>query len=109
MSVIDSISRQLTPVHPEGYPFVGTFAIAAVVLGGTSLMGGRGSITGSLLGACVIGVLSDGLVMLGVSEFWQMVIKGGVIILAVAIDQLQTRVQARFLPLLLRASTGDIQ
>ncbi len=47
--------------------------------------------------------------MLGVSEFWQMVIKGTVIILAVAIDQLQTGVQARFLPLLLRARTGDAE
>jgi erythritol transport system permease protein len=54
----------------------------------------------------VIGVLSDGLVMLGVSQFWQMVIKGTVIILAVAIDQLQTNIQARFLPLLLRANEG---
>ena len=70
-------------------------------------MGGWGSITGSLLGACVIGVLSDGLVMLGVSQFWQMVIKGAVIILAVAIDQLQTTIQARFLPLLLRTDEGS--
>ncbi len=54
-------------------------AIAAVVLGGTSLMGGRGSIGGSLIGAFVIGVLADGLVMMGVSEFWQIVIKGVVI------------------------------
>jgi erythritol transport system permease protein len=103
------IASQLEAAHPATGESFELNAIAAVVLGGTSLMGGRGSITGSLLGACVIGVLSDGLVMLGVSEFWQMVIKGGVIILAVAIDQLQTRVQARFLPLLLRASTGDIQ
>jgi erythritol transport system permease protein len=65
------------------------------VLGGTSLMGGRGSIGGSLVGAFVIGVLADGLVMLGVSEFWQMVIKGVVIILAVGIDQLQNRFQLR--------------
>jgi erythritol transport system permease protein len=63
-------------------------------------MGGRGSILGSLIGAFVIGVLSDGLVMLGVSEFWQMVIKGMVIVLAVAVDQLQSRLQTRLLPLL---------
>jgi erythritol transport system permease protein len=98
------IASQLEAAHPATGESFELNAIAAVVLGGTSLMGGRGSVTGSLLGACVIGVLSDGLVMLGVSEFWQMVIKGTVIILAVAIDQLQTRVQARFLPLLLRAS-----
>jgi erythritol transport system permease protein len=101
------IASQLEAAHPATGESFELNAIAAVVLGGTSLMGGRGSVTGSLLGACVIGVLSDGLVMLGVSEFWQMVIKGTVIILAVAIDQLQTRVQARFLPLLLRAGTGD--
>ena len=100
------IASQLEAAHPATGESFELNAIAAVVLGGTSLMGGRGSIMGSLLGAFVIGVLSDGLVMLGVSEFWQMVIKGTVIILAVAIDQLQTRVQARFLPLLLRASSG---
>jgi erythritol transport system permease protein len=100
------IASQLEAAHPATGESFELNAIAAVVLGGTSLMGGRGSITGSLLGACVIGVLSDGLVMLGVSEFWQMVIKGTVIILAVAIDQLQSRVQARFLPLLLRTSEG---
>ena len=95
------IASQLEAAHPATGESFELNAIAAVVLGGTSLMGGRGSITGSLIGACVIGVLSDGLVMLGVSEFWQMVIKGTVIVLAVAIDQLQSRVQAKFLPLLL--------
>jgi len=101
------IASQLEAAHPATGDSFELNAIAAVVLGGTSLMGGRGSITGSLLGACVIGVLSDGLVMLGVSQFWQMVIKGTVIILAVAIDQLQTRIQAKFLPMLLRASAGS--
>ena len=100
------IASQLEAAHPATGDSFELNAIAAVVLGGTSLMGGRGSVTGSLLGACVIGVLSDGLVMLGVSQFWQMVIKGAVIILAVAIDQLQTSIQARFLPLLLRANNG---
>ena len=95
------IASQLEAAHPATGESFELNAIAAVVLGGTSLMGGRGSVTGSLIGACVIGVLSDGLVMLGVSEFWQMVIKGSVIVLAVAIDQLQSRVQAKFLPLLL--------
>ena len=103
------IASQLEAAHPATGESFELNAIAAVVLGGTSLMGGRGSVSGSLLGACVIGALSDGLVMLGVSEFWQMVIKGTVIILAVAIDQLQTRVQARFLPMLLKAGAGDAQ
>jgi erythritol transport system permease protein len=52
-------------------------------------MGGRGTIAGTLIGAFVIGVLADGLVLLGVSAFWQMVIKGLVIILAVVLDQFQ--------------------
>jgi erythritol transport system permease protein len=101
------IASQLEAAHPATGESFELNAIAAVVLGGTSLMGGRGTITGSLLGACVIGVLSDGLVMLGVSEFWQMVIKGAVIIVAVAIDQLQSRLQARLLPLLARSGAGD--
>jgi erythritol transport system permease protein len=99
------IASQLEAAHPATGESFELNAIAAVVLGGTSLMGGRGSVAGSLIGACVIGVLSDGLVMLGVSEFWQMVIKGAVIVLAVAVDQLQSRVQAKFLPLLL--ATGS--
>jgi erythritol transport system permease protein len=70
-------------------------AIAAVVLGGTSLAGGRGTVLGTLIGAFVIGFLADGLVMMGVSEFWQMVIKGIVIIVAVIIDQMQNRMQQK--------------
>ena len=85
------IAAQLGAAHPATG---GTFelnAIAAVVLGGTSLMGGRGTIVGTLIGAFVIGVLADGLVLLGVSEFWQMVVKGMVIVLAVVLDQFQKR------------------
>jgi erythritol transport system permease protein len=89
------IAAQLEAAHPATGQSFELNAIAAVVLGGTSLMGGRGSIGGSLVGAFVIGVLADGLVMLGISEFWQMVIKGVVIILAVGVDQLQNRLQLR--------------
>jgi erythritol transport system permease protein len=98
------IASQLESAHPATGETFELNAIAAVVLGGTSLMGGRGSVTGSLIGACVIGVLADGLVMLGVSEFWQIVIKGVVIIFAVAIDQFQTRLQTRLLPFMLRST-----
>lgn len=97
------IASELEAAHPATGETFELNAIAAIVLGGTSLMGGRGSVTGSLLGACVIGVLSDGLVMLGVSEFWQIVVKGLVIVLAVSADQLQVRLQARLLPYLLRS------
>lgn len=94
------IAAQLEAAHPATGESFELNAIAAVVLGGTSLMGGRGSVTGSLIGAFVIGVLADGLVMLGVSEFWQMVIKGLVIVVAVGLDQAQVRLQARLLPYL---------
>ena len=66
-------------------------AIAAVILGGTSFVGGIGSVWGTLIGALIIAVLSNGLILLGVSDIWQYIIKGGVIILAVAIDKLRTR------------------
>jgi ribose transport system permease protein len=62
-------------------------SIAAVVIGGTSLSGGRGSIFGTVLGCLIIGVLNNGLVLLEVSPFWQQVIKGFVILIAVAIDR----------------------
>ncbi len=54
-----------------------------------------GAMLGTLIGAFVIGFLADGLVMMGVSEFWQMVIKGIVIIVAVIIDQMQNRMQQK--------------
>jgi ribose transport system permease protein len=66
-------------------------SIAAVVIGGTSLSGGRGSVTGTVLGCLIIGVLNNGLFLLNVSPFWQQVIKGLVILLAVALDKLNTR------------------
>ena len=87
------IASQLLAAHPATGEAFELNAIAAVVLGGTSLSGGRGGIGGTIIGAFVIGVLSDGLVLLGVSEFWQIVIKGIVIILAVVVDQLQQRLQ----------------
>lgn len=66
-------------------------SIAAVVIGGTSLSGGRGSICGTVLGCLIIGVLNNGLVLLEVSPFWQQVIKGLVIIAAVALDKAGTK------------------
>lgn len=63
-------------------------SIAAVVIGGTSLSGGRGSVLGTVLGCLIIGVLNNGLFLLNVSPFWQQVVKGLVILLAVALDRL---------------------
>ena len=62
-------------------------AIAAVVLGGTSLMGGKGRIVGTLIGVLIIGVLNNGLNLIGVSSFYQQIIKGLVIVVAVLIDR----------------------
>ncbi len=78
---------------------LGTFyelnAIAAVVIGGAALSGGRGTVRGTIIGAFVIGFLANGLVIVGISPFWQKVITGAVIILAVAVDQIQQMIQRR--------------
>jgi ribose transport system permease protein len=66
-------------------------AIAAVVIGGTSLSGGKGTVWGTVMGAIIIGVLNNGLVLLNVSPFWQQVVKGSVILLAVVIDKMGER------------------
>lgn len=89
------ISSQLVSAHPATGETFELDAIAAVVLGGTSLAGGRGNISGTIIGAFVIGVLNNGMVLEGVSSFWQTVITGVVIILAVVIDQAQQRFQDR--------------
>lgn len=89
------VASELVAAHPASGETFELNAIAAAVLGGTSLAGGRGSVGGTIIGAFVIGVLSDGLVMLGVSSFWQMVIKGSVIIAAVVLDQLQGQMQRK--------------
>jgi erythritol transport system permease protein len=94
-----TVGLLLTADLPAATPRAGEFyelnAIAAVVIGGAALSGGRGTIRGTLIGAFVIGFLVDGLVLVGVSVFWQQVIKGAVIILAVAVDQVQQMLQTR--------------
>jgi len=70
-------------------------AITAVILGGTSFVGGIGSIWGTLVGALIIAVLSNGLILIGVSDVWQYVIKGLVIIGAVALDRYRLQGSAR--------------
>jgi ribose transport system permease protein len=69
-------------------------AIAAVVLGGTSLMGGVGTIWGTVIGALIIALLNNGLTILGLSSFWQYVAKGAVIVLAVMLDKWRHQQQA---------------
>lgn len=88
-------ASQLVAAHPASGETWEMNAIAAAVLGGTSMAGGVGTIGGTIVGAFVIGVINDGMVMCGVSEFWQMIIKGMVIILAVIIDQFQRGLQTK--------------
>jgi erythritol transport system permease protein len=89
------IASQLVAAHPATGLTYELTAIAAVVLGGTSLMGGRGGIGGTIIGAFVIGVLVDGLVVMGYSSFLQNVIKGTVIVAAVFIDIAQIQMQEK--------------
>ncbi len=65
--------------------------IAAIVLGGTSLYGGRGSVWGTLLAVLILGTLNNGLTLIDVSSFWQDVTRGVVLMLAVSLDQIRTR------------------
>lgn len=83
------LASELTAATPQTGETYELNAIAAVVIGGAALSGGRGTVRGTLIGAFVIGFLSDGLVSVQVSTFWQMVIKGIVIVAAVALDQFQ--------------------
>lgn len=87
------IASELVAANPMSGNTFELTAIAAAVLGGTSLMGGSGTIGGTIIGAFVIGLLNDGMVMMGVSSFWQMVMMGLVIIAAVVVDQFQRDLQ----------------
>jgi ribose transport system permease protein len=69
-------------------------AIAASVLGGTSMSGGVGSVIGTFFGALIIALLNNALTIMNISSFWQMVIKGLVIIIAVTIDIFRNKMRA---------------
>lgn len=84
------LTSRLNSAQPTAGQMFELDAIAAVVLGGTSLTGGRGWIVGTLIGALIIGVLNNGLNLIGVSSFFQQVVKGAVILLAVLLDRKKT-------------------
>ncbi len=83
----------LTSRLNAGEPIAGTGyeldVIASVVIGGTSLMGGRGSVWGTLIGALLIGTINNGMNLLGISSYWQAVVKGLIIVSAVLLDRLR--------------------
>jgi erythritol transport system permease protein len=83
------LASQLTSAGPTAGMTYELTAIAAVVIGGAALTGGRGNVRGTMLGAFVIGFLSAGLVIIGVSSYWQTVFTGAVIVLAVLMNSLQ--------------------
>ncbi len=76
------------PTAGQGYELT---VIAAVVIGGASLSGGEGTVTGTIAGAFLMGLISNGSNLLGVSPFWQQVLIGAVIVVAVAVDELRKR------------------
>jgi len=96
VSLLSALSGVLLASRLNGAsPNLGTMfeldAIAAVVIGGTSLSGGSGTIGGTIIGALIIGVLNNGMSLLGVSSFYQLIIKGLIISLAVWFDVLQKK------------------
>jgi fructose transport system permease protein len=74
-------------ISPIGFTDINLASITAVVIGGTSLFGGRGSILGSVLGAMIVGVFNTGLSLAGVDDYWQMFAAGNLVLIAVALDQ----------------------
>jgi ribose transport system permease protein len=89
------------PITGTGLEFS---VIAAVILGGTALQGGRGSIYGALVGAIIIGMLSNGLVLLGLSQQWEDVATGGLILFAATLDWFARKAGLHFAP---TALAGD--
>ncbi|WP_182200206.1 ABC transporter permease subunit [Paraliobacillus salinarum] len=81
------ITSRLNSAQPTAGASYELDAIAAVVIGGTSLAGGRGRIIGTLIGALIIGVIDNGLNLMNVSSFYQQIVKGGIILLAVLLDR----------------------
>ena len=82
------LTGRLNSAQPTAGAMFELDAIAAVVVGGTSLFGGRGGVFGTLIGALIIGVINNGMNLLNIESFYQQIVKGGVILLALLIDRL---------------------
>lgn len=89
------LASQLSSGAPAAASGIELSVIAAVILGGTSLSGGKGTIGGTLLGVLILGTLNNGLTLLNVSSYYQEVARGAVLLLAVGLDQLRLRLAAR--------------
>jgi len=85
------LTSRLSSAQPDAGTSYEMDAIAAVVLGGTSLAGGKGRIFGTLIGALIIGTLNNGMNLLGISSFYQQIVKGIVIIVAVLLDRRESK------------------
>jgi putative xylitol transport system permease protein len=85
------LSARTTAGLPQAGQAYELDAIAAVVIGGTSLSGGQGALSGTLLGALLIGVINNGLDLLGVSSYFQQVVKGAIIVGAVLLDSFRKK------------------
>lgn len=87
------LSSQLRSASPNNASGLELSVVAAVILGGASLRGGRGTITGTVLGVLILGTLNNGLTIMSISSFWQDVARGCVLILAVGLDQVRLRLR----------------
>jgi ribose/xylose/arabinose/galactoside ABC-type transport system permease subunit len=90
------ITARLSTAEPTAGTGLELEAIAAVIIGGTSLAGGRGDLLGTLVGALILGVIDNGMNLLDVSPFLQSVVKGLVILFAVLLDRNATTIRAWF-------------
>jgi ribose transport system permease protein len=89
------LTSQLGAAAPDASTGIELSVIAAVILGGTSLSGGKGTIAGTMLGVLILGTLNNGLTLLNVSSYYQEIARGTVLLLAVALDQIRMRMASR--------------
>ena len=85
------LTSQLTAASPIAGLGLELSVVSAVILGGASLQGGRGTIIGTILGVAILGTMNNGMTLIGMSSFWQEVARGSILIAAVAFDQLRIR------------------